>query len=361
MRRVHIGHALLFIVMAMAVAGRAVATPQTAMTFTSSESEAERAARVILHDGRIRIYASGAITPGTSTRLRAFVAQRGIRATVVTFDSLGGSLEEGIRLGETIRELGFDTDVGTRAADLTGPPSAVCASACSYAYAGGVGRFVSDLSGRLGVHQFSGPATAGQNGLDLSQEASGYIVTYLQRMGVDSEAFAIATRAGSDDVIWLTEVDALRIHLANNGVSAPIAEVRLVDGHPYLRVEQQRQGAMARVIFLCGTTGVVVMGGIVTDPDSSREALDTHGISYLELDDLQIERQADSDGARAEDSVVWVERALSGSLVRRIQASSRLGIWLENGSPMRYGTWLDLTPAVKERIAYYLANCRPTN
>ena len=64
----------------------------------------------------------------------------------VALDSLGGSLEAGIRIGEAIRAHALATRV---------PAGATCASACVYAFIGGIIRTV-EKGGRVGIHMASG-------------------------------------------------------------------------------------------------------------------------------------------------------------------------------------------------------------
>lgn len=64
----------------------------------------------------------------------------------VRFDSRGGSLEAAIAIGEAIRARHVATRV---------PAGAVCASACVYAFLGGIIRSVEE-GGRVGIHMASG-------------------------------------------------------------------------------------------------------------------------------------------------------------------------------------------------------------
>lgn len=73
-----------------------------------------------------------------------FASIDGIRE--VRFDSRGGNLEAGIEIGEAIRARRLATRVTS---------GAVCASACVYAFLGGIIRTV-DPGGRVGIHMASG-------------------------------------------------------------------------------------------------------------------------------------------------------------------------------------------------------------
>jgi hypothetical protein len=79
----------------------------------------------VLNENRAEIYASGEITQGTALAFDTYLKNNNITMATVYFDSYGGSLIEGITLGEIIRRKGFDTSIGTRESRLSG----TCASA----------------------------------------------------------------------------------------------------------------------------------------------------------------------------------------------------------------------------------------
>jgi len=106
-----------------------------------------RAAEVEIVDhgsGQIVLF-SGAIQRADAARIMA-ILDHSERIREVRFDSRGGSLESGIEIGEQIRAH----RVATRVTAGT-----VCASACVYAFLGGMIRVVDD-GGRLGIHMASG-------------------------------------------------------------------------------------------------------------------------------------------------------------------------------------------------------------
>ncbi len=100
---------------------------------------------VIAHgEDRVVIF-SGPVTRADVPRM-AVVLDSGLRIREVRFDSRGGNLEAGIAIGEQIRARRVATRV-TR--------GSVCASACVYAFLGGLVRMV-DADGRIGIHMASG-------------------------------------------------------------------------------------------------------------------------------------------------------------------------------------------------------------
>lgn len=90
------------------------------------------------------ILAKGPIIRGDVGRLRALLVRRG-RPSVIYFASEGGIVTEGMSLGYLLRETGMGARVGA---------SESCASACVFAFLGGVIREVHPTA-RLGVHMSS--------------------------------------------------------------------------------------------------------------------------------------------------------------------------------------------------------------
>jgi hypothetical protein len=182
--------------------------------------------RITFMVGQHTIYATGDVELGDSVRLTEFVTGKGIENAKVCFDSPGGSLIEGIRLGRAIRELGFDTDIKAVDWKYGDPPKAMCASASAYAFAGGINRYFRSDTGRLGLHRFV--STSGQNiGDDITQDIAGTLVSYLSEMGVAAEAFVVASKTGSGDMAWVTAAEAVSIGLANNGILPTTSELKL--------------------------------------------------------------------------------------------------------------------------------------
>lgn len=91
------------------------------------------------------IFADGEIVPGTSQKFQSFVRANPslIEGATVILNSPGGSVEEGIRLGDAIRDLHFRTDVGVAGTDPMSRRPGLCLSACIYPYLGGEYRYLS--------------------------------------------------------------------------------------------------------------------------------------------------------------------------------------------------------------------------
>src|SRR5262249_1368498 len=137
------------------------------------------------------ISAQGTIEENTAREFKNFVVREklaGIRIEV-TFNSPGGLLGPGLDLGLAIRQLRFDTEVER---------GGICASACAYAFLGGVSRGAE--RGQIGVHQFYSPDLADPKKIALNAENEknmqalvGTLALYTYRMGVNPSFLFLAS------------------------------------------------------------------------------------------------------------------------------------------------------------------------
>lgn len=325
------------------------------MRFSTVETEEERFIQLAVAGGQTRIFAEGPIDEGATERLRHFVRSRNIEWAVVYLDSPGGSLLEALQLGRAIRELRFDTRVGSYSDAPSAEPSATCASACTYAFAGGHNRFFSEYGGRLGIHQFY---DAADNVGDIgdTQVVSAVLISYLQEMGINASAFARAAEARSHQMVWLSPQEAQQFGLANNGTQPTTSTIRLTGGQPYLRLEQSHHDVTARVILGCVAGRHLLAAGIVTTPERSRELHSYAVRNYLEVDSEKLLAFEGTTGTKVEGSVLWLERELDSGTLNLLRRASLLSFWLDSPGAMRWGATLDLS-TVQEDISYYLENC----
>jgi hypothetical protein len=116
---------------------------------------------------------------------------------VVAFESDGGHLLAGIKIGEMIRLRGFATLV---------PPGARCASACAIAWLGGVQRFMGEPA-LVGFHAAyrEGPTGKAETGM-----GNALLGAYLNSLGLSEAAIAYITMAAPNEMTWLTLQEAAR-------------------------------------------------------------------------------------------------------------------------------------------------------
>lgn len=136
----------------------------------------------------------------------------------IVLNSPGGSLANGIKLGEFIRSKRFHTEVGRTVSDNSGWKETApgkCASACAFAFLGGVDRDAK--GGEIGVHQFyrdialKDPSAKIFDAVDLSSQQliSGMLIEYVDRMGIHPRFVSIASNVAPTNIEWLT-IDQVR-------------------------------------------------------------------------------------------------------------------------------------------------------
>lgn len=334
-----------------------VAHAQTPMTFFMETDPKERWIAKTVRGGVEDIFAKGDITEGTTDRLIAFIRANKVEAAKIHFNSPGGSLAEGMRLGRAIRRLQFYTTIGVYNPTYNEGEDAasICASACAYAFAGGTSRFLTAYTGRLGVHQFYTDSADSLSG-EAAQQVSGLIVAYLDEMGIDAKAFTISTIADRNGMIWLTPDDALKLRFANNGSDVPVAEIKLAGMTPYLRVQQDHHDVTTRVLFYCYEKTVHMEFGIVTNPETSAMIAGNQKRSYLELDYKEFLVSPGGTGAEASDSVVWIGRDMTPTTLAQLNRATEIGGWIDGFGAVRYGATLQM-PTVREKIADFAKQC----
>jgi hypothetical protein len=119
-------------------------------------------------------------------------------SALIVFNSDGGNLLAGLRIGQLIRIRQFATLV---------PDSARCASACAIAWLGGTKRFMQSTA-LIGFHA----AFLIENGIVTETGAGNALVgAYLSRLGLSDAAILYIEKAHPDQINWLTKKDAAEV------------------------------------------------------------------------------------------------------------------------------------------------------
>ena len=322
------------------------------MTFTLADGPADRQRQKLLEGGDRTIYAAGTITDGTTARFLAFVKARHITQGRVYFDSPGGLVFEGMELGKAIRALHFNTDVGA-SDDRGGKPSSLCASACAYAYAGGVGRFLNNNSGLLGLHQFHSDKK--KEPTREIQAVSGLMLAYLTDMGIDAQAFSLASMTAPEEMLLLGPDDAEQLGFANNGSLPTTIEIELAQMTPLLMITQIHYDKKVKLAFGCSVSRLLLEAGIdgAADGESHVKGLNR---AYLEFDGQPALIGRGARAAVFAEGGVHLSRALDEENQMRFMKTAKANIWLENGAPDRWGGSIDLRK-VQPEIATFFEQC----
>ena len=314
----------------------------------------------IFNERRAEIYASGDIVKGTALEFLLFIKKNNIGVATVYFDSYGGSLIEGIALGEIIREMKYDTNIGTTQNRLSG----TCASACTYAFAGGVARYIHDDRQRLGLHQFYSTKSM-QGNISTTQNTAALVAKHFSDMGIGDEAFILASSTHSTTMKWLSKEEARRMNFANNGKNETTAEIKLMTQpkmkqKPYLKIEQVRAEGTGKLLFYCIDNTMHLQAAIITNEDSASRHINNVKRNYFELDDGKFLVREGGTSVYAKNDTLWFKRKLYGEDISRILHSNVMNIWIENGGVMRWGLQIDTYP-IKEKMTKFVKSCPVPN
>lgn len=276
------------------------------------------------------LYATGPIDAGAGARLKTFVSSKGIApGTVVALSSSGGSVLGGIQLGEAIRDLQLNSNVFQyagastyRGEDGLGDPitfdrnePADCASACVYAYLGGVQRYMYAES-RLGIHQFYFPDTGGPVGADDVQILSAAIVAHLSKMGVNPTLFSATALFAKDQMRYLSRHEAEDFNLVDNGVK-PKVRYEVSKGRPYPELLQEATDGAYRFGLLCN--GTEIYFGASREQKRHTVFYDEDEKVFLWLDEKPVfEMDAKKD---------TFYKAMDRNMLAKLFASRRIRIW----------------------------------
>lgn len=140
----------------------------------------------------------GAIAPGDGARVAARLAAAEPPIETLLLQSPGGSVEDALLLGRTIRREGIATRV------LQGE---YCLSACPYVFAGGTERSA-EPGAAIGVHQHY----FGENtilpafvAVEDIQRGQGRVMAFLDEMGIDPRLMQPALTTPADEIYILIE------------------------------------------------------------------------------------------------------------------------------------------------------------
>jgi hypothetical protein len=171
------------------------------------------------------IFADGYFCPDTVQKFQKFLTQNPPKApkTIVVLNSGGGNLGAGLAMGKIIRQQKMWTQVGSQLplmiplnenipaqtvpylAEPASPPFAgECASACTFAFMGGIIRTVG-YGSNYAVHQFESVSQTPDPTLQAQTEvASAEIVTYLSQMGISPDYMGYMVQKTGNNVTNLS-------------------------------------------------------------------------------------------------------------------------------------------------------------
>ena len=178
-------------------------TSPQATAHAAPRSSAQKLSVVEGEAGTQILFFEGDFESGDGQRLIEALRETGAPLLVLT--SGGGLVSEAQMVGYYLRS----NNVNTLAAGL-------CASACTFALAGGVERGAVEHS-RIGIHRTS--LLSGQGTLEDGQQIMANYLRYFRSMNVDPELVALAGSVSSDRMRWLSMNEAMQLGLIQQAIS----------------------------------------------------------------------------------------------------------------------------------------------
>jgi hypothetical protein len=231
--------------------------PMAITALPRSQSGASRETTLVYLDGRIDDDAPHRL----SAALEGIVGK-----IVVWLNSPGGNLFAGMELGRIIRKHQAWTRIVDHRTLLPGE----CYSACALAFLGGVHRF-NDNAARYGVHRASLSVRSPAGNVDLGQQLSAAIESYIREMGVDVRLLDLWMRAGPDEMYVLTQQEAKDLRVADNGRRPPRWSIVPTPRGGVLQGQQTTTDGTGALSFSCDDKQTIL--GSVYEPAAEGESM----------------------------------------------------------------------------------------
>lgn len=270
------------------------------------------------------IFAFGIIEPDDAERLNALMKSMHIpEESHIYFDSPGGNVIGGIRLGKKLREWRLRSFIGKQISDSDRASGAICYSACTLAFLGGEFRSVSDDS-RFGVHRFTGVAPTPYD-MDTAQLTSAFIVEYLRSMGVDTALFDIASRTPSSQIEVVPQTRMLELNIINSNSQNTTWSIESMHDSIYLKGERNTVNGINKTLLVCIRKALLLH--FIFDPKGrTDEVKKMKTISLLFDDDEYHLRAADIARVSVENGLINTTIVTNANILRRLKQANTIGI-----------------------------------
>jgi hypothetical protein len=181
------------------LANARTAPPTPSQASSNVQAHAGKVVRSRADDGTPLVRFDGNFTQGDSQAIMTALRETG--ADALFLNSEGGLVEEAQMVGYFLRS----NNVSAVALEL-------CASACTFALAGGVARYALETS-RIGIHRSQ--LVDGTGTLEDGQQLAANYIRYFRSMDIDPELVALAGSVSSERMYWLTADQARQLNLVN--------------------------------------------------------------------------------------------------------------------------------------------------
>jgi len=301
---------------------------------------------------RWTIYLDGLIDSQAAARLAAIIAQRQISLASVYLNSPGGSLTASMAIGRLLRAHRFHTHIGAKSADPRQPANGVCYSACPFAYAGGLWRFLEQGS-VLGVHRASNRVPIPDE-IAFEQVVGARARAYLAAMGVSPELFALMSAIPANGIRMLSHQEAARLALVNDGRAPPAWSIE--DGTSGLRLRgaQETAWGAGEVVLTCRDSAWLLTASYSVSNAAEIAAASTH--ASIRIDD-ELTPLVRSSVSLASNGDVVGTALLDGALAARLRSAHSIGLAFQPASPEVFWGFSVQVGDGRETLDRYFAAC----
>ena len=301
------------------------------------------------------VFLEGDIDPGAAERVRQELTPIGDDGADVYLDSPGGSLLDGVRIGDLLRTMGATTIIGKREARSSTIAPGKCFSACSMAFIGGLYRYIPDGS-LFGVHRAYSSIHSDQD-FDAGQILAAQILNYIRDMGVNSRLFARMASVGRDGIYIPDSAELHALHIVNDGKQPAEWSSDFSAQGPSLMGSQQTADGTGKVIFDC-EKGVVVLHSIYLAGNNAAAISSGQWIHSLLVDDTALPLDAPKSIDDA-NGYLNASFALAADQTRRIVGASSVGHSMQGGrsDPATLGYRIGIDANAAKKVRGFMESC----
>lgn len=290
----------------------------------------DQASRSLMNDYAWRIFATGEIDDDAGKRLAELLVQKKVpEGSRLYLHSPGGSLVGGMALGRVIREHRLNTFVGQRDTSLKyiGVKAGYCYSACATAFLGGDFRYWTQGS-VYGVHRFFWE-THSANDAALAQIVSAALVEYIRSMGVDTKIFALASQAGSSEVITPSHEVLLALNVVNDGRKPPKWTIESVPQGLYLKGEQETDNGINKFMLVCSPGESTMLLYAIFDGGNNAERDIRWPVNWLFLNHSPIRLDKQLIRKDIKNGMINLVYGVDSNLIAAISRAKFVGVGLQ--------------------------------
>lgn len=308
------------------------------------------------------IYLNGEIDKGAPQRFSQVLNKLPDRpgGIWVVLNSPGGDLFAGMEIGRIIRKYGATTSIGIN--NLTDPelfPSkGECLSACSLAFLGGSYRNFLDGS-IYGVHRVSSSIGPRSIDLDVGQILSAAIGSYIREMGADPGLFDLMVKAGKSEIYILSEEEAKKLKVINNGRLPPEWSIEATPEGTYLKGLQDTVHGEGKFTFSCNG-GVVIIFSFYQAGERAKVIANGGWFHSLMIDSDLVPLPAPSmlkDNNYSIEALFILKK--SQFPFKRVMSAKQIGhvMQLSREAPTYVGYVVEFDDKSVQRVRNYIENC----